>query len=86
MIAKMHVLRNSGFQTFTKMYHSCVVPISDYFAGIWGFNYFDSMNMIQNKMCRDYLGLNQKAPIAGLQGDMGRLLPNYRHIIALFRT
>ena len=35
IIANMHLLRNSGFQTFTKMYHSCVVPISDYFAGIW---------------------------------------------------
>ena len=86
MIAKMHLLRNSGFQTFTKMYHSCVVPISDYFAGIWGFNHFDSMNKIQNRACRYYLGLHPKAPIAGLQGDMGWLLPKYRHIIALFRT
>ena len=43
-IAKMHLLRNSEFQIFTKMYHSCVVLISDYFAGIWGFNHFDSMN------------------------------------------
>ena len=41
MIAKMHLLRNSGFQTSTKMYHSGVVPIRDYFAGIWGFNHFD---------------------------------------------
>ena len=86
MIAKMHVLRNSGFQTFTKMYHSCVVPIRDYFAGIWGLNHFDSMNRIQNRACRYYLGLHPKAPIAGLQGDMGLLLPKYRHIIALFRA
>ena len=73
----------------TKMYHSCVVPISDYFAGIWGFNHFDSMNKIQNRACRYscyYLGLHPKALIAGLQGDMGWLSPKYRHIIALFRT
>ena len=37
-------------------------------------------------MCRYYLRLHPKAPIAGLQGDMGWLLPKYRHIIALFRT
>ena len=87
MIAKMQLLiRNSGFQTFTKMYHSCVAPISDYFAGIWGFNHFDSMNKIQNRACRYYLGLHPKTPISGLQGDMGWLLPKYRHIIALFRA
>ena len=30
IIAKMRLLRNSGFQTFTNMYLSCVAPISDY--------------------------------------------------------
>ena len=68
------------------MYHSRVGPISDYFAGIWGFNHFDSMNKIQNRASRYYLGLHPKAPIAGLQGDMGWFLPKYKHIIALFKT
>ena len=44
--------RDTIFKTsprhFTKIYHTCVVPISDYSAGIWGFNHFDSMNKIQN--------------------------------------
>ena len=86
IIAKMHLLRNSGFQSFTKMYHNCVAPISDYFAGILGFNHFDSSNKIQNRACCYYLGLHPKTPITGLQDAMGWLLPKYRHIIALFRT
>ena len=61
MIAMMYLglLNNPGFQTFTKMYHSCVVPISYYYFGIWGFNYFDFMNKIQNRACRYHLGLHR---------------------------
>ena len=38
IIAKFTVFRDAGFQTFTKLYNSCVVPISDYFSGIWVFS------------------------------------------------
>ena len=34
VISKFKSLR---FYTYTKLFDSCVVPISDYFSGIWGF-------------------------------------------------
>ena len=44
------------------------------------------MNKIKKRACRYFLGLHSKCPLARLQGDVGWLLPKYRHVIALLRT
>ena len=37
IIAKFASFRDAGFQTYTQLHESCVVPIMDYFSGIWFF-------------------------------------------------
>ena len=37
VISKFKSLRDAGVYTYTKLFDSCVVSISDYFSGIWGF-------------------------------------------------
>ncbi len=37
VISKFKTQKNVGFSTFSKMYHSHVVPITDYSSGIWGY-------------------------------------------------
>ena len=37
VISTFKSLGDAGFYTYTKLFDSCVVPISDYFSGIWGF-------------------------------------------------
>ena len=36
IIAKFAPFRDTGFQIYTKLYESCVMPIMDYFSGVWG--------------------------------------------------
>ncbi len=42
MISKFKGLKNVGFNTFDKMYHSSVRPIIDYGSGIWGYKQYDN--------------------------------------------
>ena len=71
IISKFKMLKNVGFNSFSKLYHSGVVPVMDYCAGIWGYKNFDSCNRIQQRALRYYLGVHQKAPLLALEGDTG---------------
>ena len=59
VISKFKSLRDAGFYTYIKFFDSCVVPISDYFSGIWGFTKNPAINLVQNRF---YLGHHAKAP------------------------
>ena len=85
IIAKFASFRDAGFQTYTKLYESCVVPIMDYFSGIWGFLKYPAIDQVHNRACRFYLGLHAKAPIPALQADIGWMLPKYRHFLNIFK-
>ena len=82
IIAKFASFRDAGFQTYTKLYESCVAPIMDYFSGIWGFLKYPAIDKVHNRACRFYLGLHaNKAPIPALQAEIGWMLPKYRHFL-----
>lgn len=85
VIAKFKGLRDAGFSTFTKLYESCVVPITDYFSGIWGFVKTPESSKIHNRAMRHFLGVHSKTPIFALQGDIGWMLPKFRHYVNMFR-
>ena len=73
-----------GYKTFTTMFHSGVVPVMDYCSEVWGYGRYECCNKIQNRAMRYYLGVHTKAPIIGMQGDMGWILPKFRRYINLF--
>ena len=85
MISKFKSLRDAGFYTYTKLFDSCVVPISDYFSGIWGFTKNSAINKVKNRVCRFYLGLHAKAPILVFEGETGWMLPKYRHCLSMLK-
>ena len=37
IINKTKYCRDMGFKSYTQLYLSCVCPISDYVAGVWGY-------------------------------------------------
>ena len=41
-------MKDFGYRTYTKLYNSMVVPISDYFANIWGIRKFEQSEKLQN--------------------------------------
>ena len=74
-----------NYSTYSKLYNACVVPVIDYAASIWGYKNFTKPNTIQNKAMRIYLGVHRFAPVAGLEGDMGWLSPQYRRWLEMLR-
>ena len=61
-----------GYETYTKLFFSCVAPILDYSAGVWGCGqHLPKIDGIQNRAIRFFCGLPKMTPIAGLTGDMG---------------
>ena len=61
-----------SFASYTKLYSSCVIPILDYCAGIWGIKgRFPKLDSIQNRAIRYFCGVPGKATILGFTGDMG---------------
>ncbi len=71
VISKFKSFKIVGFQTFSKLYHSGIVPVMDYCAGVCGYRKHSSCSNIQNRAQRYFLGVHQKAPILALDGDMG---------------
>jgi hypothetical protein len=47
VISKFRSLKNVGFNTLDKMYHSSVVPIIDYASGVWGYKQYREGDKIQ---------------------------------------
>ncbi len=71
MINKYKSLDNLGYDTYTKLYHSLVAPITDYGSAVWGFKGYDNIDKIQNRATRFFTGVHKYAPTLGHAGDMG---------------
>ncbi len=78
IISKFKSLKNIGFETFSKLYHSGVLPIMDYCAGMSGYENLVMCQRIQQHALRFYLGFHPKTPLLALEGDTGWIHPNVR--------
>ena len=85
ILAKYYTNKGLGYETYTKLYNSCISPIMDYCSGIWGRQNNDNILKVHNRAIRCFLGVNKYAPIAGFQGDMGWIWPQVRHKIEMLR-
>ena len=79
VINKIKLCRDLGFKSYTQLYLSCVCPISDYAAGVWGYCKFINRDMIQDRAMRCFLGVHKLAPKLAVRGDMGWEPPVVRH-------
>ncbi len=85
IILKFKSLKNVGFETFSKLYHSGVAPIMDYYSGIWGYGNLEMCQKIQQCAIRFYLGVHPKTPLLALEGDVGSKYPNVRSHTEMLR-
>ena len=85
IIAKFRQYKDVGYNTFTKLYESCVKPILEYGSEIWGYKVFKSCGQIQQRAIRYFLGVHRFAPIAGLVGEMGWPDPTIRNRLNMLR-
>ena len=71
IIGKFKTFKNLTFDSFTKLYESCVTSILDYASEVWGCCKAPSCNKIQQRAIRYYLGVHRFCPIPALNGDIG---------------
>jgi len=74
-----------GYHTFNKLYHTCVTPIMDYAAGVWGYNKYDSPNIVQNRALRSFLGVHRYTSNVVIQGDVGWEAPVVRRRVLMLK-
>jgi hypothetical protein len=85
IVSKLKKNSYMNYSAFTKLFESCVTPIIDYGAEVWGFRNYNKPNLVQNKAMRIFLGVHRFAPVAGLEGDMAWLSPQYRRWLCILR-
>ncbi len=71
--------------TYTKLYESLVTPILDYGLSVWGFKVYDSLDKVQNRATRYFMGVHRFAPKLGHNGDMGWTSNRGRWKISMLR-
>jgi hypothetical protein len=82
--AKFRILKNMGVETYTKLFENCVMPVLHYSAGVWGLQSLHSLQNVQNRAMRFYLGTHKFTPTLGMLGDLGWYpLELYRKIEAV---
>jgi hypothetical protein len=85
IIGKFRNYRDVGFNTFTKLYNACVIPIVDYMSSIWGFGEYTQCDKVQFRALRYYFGVNKYTPILGIAGEAGWTLPFYRRCVNMIK-
>jgi hypothetical protein len=85
VISKLKRNNFMAYSTYSKLFETCVVPIADYASEIWGYKNYSKPNLIQNRAMRIFLGVHRYAPVAGLEGDMGWMSPQYRRWLNILR-
>ena len=54
----MQSYKEVGYKTYSKLYHSCAVPVLDCCSGVWGLKSFDIIDLIQNRAIRYFMGVH----------------------------
>ena len=85
LISKDKSFGGMPFECFTQCYNATVQAIIDYSAAIWGTKSISSINAVQNRACRYFLGLGRYAPNAAINGDMGWPAPEHRQWMCVTR-
>ncbi len=85
VISKFKSFGNVGLKTYSKLYHSGVVPILDNCTCFGGFQKRDTCNKVQQSVLRYVLGIHSKTPILALDGDTGWLNTEVRRHTEIFR-
>lgn len=88
LMSKIHSLKDIGFTTFEKLFYSCVAPVIDYCSGVWGYQNFHSLDQVQDRAARYFLGTHRLAPLLAVRGETGwaLLAPDTNLIWSAFGT
>ncbi len=55
-------LGNLGYRTYLTLFNTYILPILNYASGVWGYAEQAEPQILQNRICRFYLGVNKFTP------------------------
>lgn len=70
IINKCKNMKNVGYKTFSKLYHSCVVPVMDYGSEIWEQKQ-KCIEDIQYRAGRYFLGTGKYTTLCSINSELG---------------
>ena len=85
MISKIHTYKDVGYNTYSKLFNSCVAPVIDYCSGVWGFKQFNKIDTVQNRAIRYFLGVHRFTPLLAINGEMGWTISMHRRWANMLR-
>ena len=59
-----------GYETYSTLCDSYVLPVANYAAGVWGFNAYPAPQVLQNRMERFFLGMHRFTPLPATWSEM----------------
>ncbi len=74
---KFKTIKNMGYQTYTKLFETCVNPVMHYSSEVWGFKNYATCDTVQLRAMRFFLGVHKHTPSVGVRGEFGWLKPRY---------
>ena len=66
LILKYFKIGGLDYDTFTKVFDSTVVPKMTYSSGVWGYKVYDSLERLQYRANRTFLGVGKTTPIPAI--------------------
>jgi len=85
VVNKYKHVRGLGFYTYSKLFKSCVNPVLDYASEVWGYKDYQSVNKVQNRAIRTFLGVSNLTSNLAIHGDFGWTSAKARRHLAMIR-
>ena len=85
ILSKYKLMSSMGFDTYLKLFDTCISPILDYCSPVWSKFNCTKLDDIQNRSMRTYMGVNRYAPKLAVAGDMGWIPGTIRRKIQTLR-
>ena len=83
--SKLKYLKECGFKSFSTLFNSGVLSISDYCAGVWGTKNYNKVEQVSYRGARYFLGVHRFTSTDALLGEMGWSSARTRHKILILR-
>ena len=85
LVSKHCTSKGLAFTVYEKIFKSIVVPVMCYSAGVRGYKQFDSLDKLQHKVIRTFLGVGKQTPLVAFDGDVGWDSPKLRRHVGILR-
>ena len=85
VLSKYKEFKGLDYNSYSKLYKSCICTVMDYSSAIWGFKQYDKIDTVHNRAMRAFLGVHRFTSVPAISGDMAWLTPKSRRHLEIVR-